>query len=359
MTNKVTKLNLDLGSQSYPIFIGEGLLADEAYYCILEQQQCAIVCDQAVANLYLSTVRETIGKALAIIIDGREENKTMATVENITGQLLEQGFGRNSMLIALGGGIVGDITGFTAGCYQRGIPFMQIPTTLLAQVDASVGGKTGVNHALGKNMIGLFHQPCQVVIDLTTLRTLPKREIAAGIAEIIKYGIIADKEFFVWLEDNIEHLSNLDNTALCHAVHRSCEIKARIVAMDEFEKSGMRMLLNYGHTFGHAIETSMGHGVWLHGEAVGCGMALAAEFSAQLGLISDATTERIVHLIQRANLPCKLPPSIDRTQIIVSMQRDKKNVDGKQRLILVKELGEAFVESSIPITRIREFLSVS
>ncbi len=356
MAKNITPLTLDLGPQSYPIYIGENLLSNPSCYAELKERRCAIVCDQTVADLYLDTVKTMVPKALTIIIPPGEEHKTFTTVENIATQLLQHYVGRNSMMIALGGGIVGDITGFAAGCYQRGIPFMQIPTTLLAQVDASVGGKTGVNHTLGKNMLGLFHQPRSVIIDLKTLQTLPAREIAAGLAEIIKYGIIADEAFFSWLEKHIEDLYALDGKALEHAVRRSCEIKAQIVALDELEKTGLRMLLNYGHTFGHAIETSLGHGTWLHGEAVGCGMVLAAKFSAQLGLIPAAVTDRITRLVERAKLPSSLPPEVNRDRMLELMQHDKKNLDNQQCLILVKAVGNAFVENKIKLSQVQHFL---
>lgn len=357
MTKKFVTLQLDLGEQSYPIYIGQGLRQEETCYTpVLNGQRCAVVCDEVVAGLYLDDIQATIPNALPVVIPVGEKHKTLATVETICSKLLEHCFDRNSVLIALGGGIVGDITGFAAGCYQRGVKFLQVPTTLLAQVDASVGGKTGVNHPLGKNMIGLFHQPRAVIIDLETLRSLPQREIAAGIAEIIKYGVIADAEFFTWLEKHIDDLKELQTRELEYAIRRSCEIKAKIVAMDQLEKTGARMLLNYGHTFGHAIETGLGHGTWLHGEAVGCGMVLAARFSEQLGLVSAPTTERITRLIKQAGLPERLPGRLDRAQMVKLMQRDKKNLSGKQHLILIHKIGSAFVENKISPAQVQNFL---
>jgi 3-dehydroquinate synthase len=252
--------------------------------------------------------------------------------------LLERHFNRDCTLIALGGGVIGDMAGFAAACYQRGVRFVQIPTTLLAQVDSSVGGKTGVNHPLGKNMIGAFHQPCSVLIDSNTLNTLPDRELSAGLAEVIKYGLIRDVSFFEWLEDAIDALLNREADALASAIARSCQNKAEIVALDEYE-NGVRALLNLGHTFGHAIETGLGYGVWLHGEAVAAGMGLAAELSARLGWLTDDQVNRIVDLLRRANLPLQIPNNLDSETLLGLMAVDKKVQDGQLRLILLKALG--------------------
>ncbi len=358
--SSIKLLNFDSGDSRYPIYIGHGLLKEPSYFEeILHNRRCAIVTDKQVASLYLAQIKKTlpVKNSVEIVLPAGETSKTFASVENICGKLLQSSIDRSGMLIALGGGVVGDITGFAAACYQRGVDFIQLPTTLLAQVDASVGGKTGVNHVLGKNMIGAFHQPRAVIIDLETLNTLPARQIAAGTAEIIKYGLIIDAGFFSWLEKNITEIQQLKTQPLGEAIYRSCEIKAEIVVQDQYEKTGLRMLLNLGHTFGHAIETGLGHGSWLHGEAVGCGMALAAQFSERRNLISADDTTRIMALIRKARLPIKLPGNLNALELTKLMQRDKKNLGGKQHLILLKKIGEAFVDKQVPVTEIESFLS--
>ena len=287
----VTKtLRMDLGIRTYPIHIGKELLARSEVFrdCIGDNRIC-VITDEMVAPLYLERLCDTLdqGDRVRIVLPAGERQKTLATFEDVCSRLLQAGAGRDTTLVALGGGVIGDITGFVAACYQRGVDFIQVPTTLLAQVDSSVGGKTGVNHALGKNMIGAFYQPRAVVIDLGVLSTLPARYFSAGLAEIIKYGMILDADFFNWIEANMDRLMSRDDDALTHAIFRSCQIKAQIVARDERESTGHRMLLNLGHTFGHAIESVMGYGEWLHGEAVACGLLLAAALSRTRGYLDE------------------------------------------------------------------------
>lgn len=337
-------LTVDLGIRSYPIYIGEGLLArKELLSKHINSKQIVIISNETVAPLYIDSLVETLKplQPLKIILADGEKYKTLSTIESIFDQLLENRCARDCTIIALGGGVVGDITGFAAACYQRGVDFIQVPTTLLSQVDSSVGGKTGVNHPLGKNMIGAFYQPKCVLIDIDTLHTLEERELSAGIAEVIKYGLIADKEFFNWLQDNMQALLNLDNEAVAYAVEKSCQCKAAIVASDEHEKSGRRALLNLGHTFGHAIETGMGYGTWLHGEAVGCGMVLAAQFSHRLGLITLRDVDEISQLVSSARLPTKLPKQLSANKMLELMSIDKKVKDGKLFLVLLNSIGDA------------------
>ena len=274
-----------------------------------------------------------------MVLDDGEQYKTWASVERIVDALLAAGADRRATLFALGGGVVGDLTGFAAACFMRGIAYVQVPTTLLAQVDSSVGGKTAVNHPLGKNLVGAFHQPSLVVADLETLATLPQRELIAGLAEVIKYGAVADADFFRWLEDRLDDLLARDCDALAQAIARSCELKAAIVARDEKE-SGLRAILNFGHTFAHAIETGTGHGTWLHGEAVGCGMAMAADLSQRLGLIDAAVARRVATLVARAGLPTRLPP-LPAAELLALMGHDKKAEGGAPRFILLDALGHA------------------
>jgi 3-dehydroquinate synthase len=301
-----------------------------------------LVSNETVAPLYLDTVRRALaGYQLAqVILPDGESHKTLQVLNRIFDALLEHRFNRNCCLVALGGGVIGDMTGFAAASYQRGVDFIQIPTTLLAQVDSSVGGKTGVNHALGKNMIGAFHQPRCVLADTETLNTLDDRQLAAGLAEVIKYGLIMDAGFFTWLENNIERLIARDADALGYAIERSCQCKAEIVAADERE-AGRRVLLNLGHTFGHAIETGMGYGNWLHGEAVAAGMTMAADLSARHGWLAGADLERIRRLLSRARLPVVAPPDIGRKQFLDLMAVDKKADDGGLRLVLLEAIGKA------------------
>jgi 3-dehydroquinate synthase len=337
-------LTVDLDERSYPIYIGENLYySNEIIDKHIQGKQVVIISNETVAPLYIDNLCQTLASRspLNIILPDGEKYKNLATLEEIFNQLLSGKCARDVTLIALGGGVVGDITGFAAACYQRGVNFIQIPTTLLAQVDSSVGGKTGVNHALGKNMIGAFYQPQCVIADINTLRTLPERELSAGLAEIIKYGLLGDYDFFVWLEDNMQKLLRLETDAIAYAIHRSCQCKAEVVASDEQEKSGRRALLNLGHTFGHAIEAGMGYGVWLHGEAVACGMSIAAEFSARMNWLSIDDVERINQLLLNAKLPVKLPQELSADQMLDLMSVDKKILDGKLNLVLLKAIGDA------------------
>ena len=341
-------LKVDLGSRSYPIYIGEDLLSQTKLLAPhIQGKHVVIISNDTVAPLYLNSLLTSLEtfQAHKIILSDGESFKTLSTIETIFDQLLEMRCARDVTIIALGGGVVGDITGFAAACYQRGVNFIQIPTTLLSQVDSSVGGKTGVNHPLGKNMIGAFYQPQCVLADINTLRTLPERELSAGLAEVIKYGLIAKKPFFSWLENNIGRLLSLDNDSIEYAVEQSCLCKAEIVASDEHEKSGRRALLNLGHTFGHAIETGMGYGNWLHGEAVGCGMVVAAQFSEKLGWLSNQDVSKISNLVSAAKLPTQLPSELTPDKMVELMAIDKKVKDGKLHLVLLKNIGEAILTS--------------
>ena len=338
-------LTVDLGTRSYPIYIGQAILGTPDILARhIGGRQVMVVSNETIAPLYLQTVLDMLADfntATVILPDG-EQYKNLDTLNMIFSALLENRFNRDCTLIALGGGVVGDITGFAAASYQRGVAFLQVPTTLLAQVDSSVGGKTGVNHLQGKNMIGAFHQPRCVLIDTNTLDTLDDRQLAAGIAEVIKYGLIHDAEFLDWLETNMEALKARDKQALEYAIERSCAIKAKIVAADERE-SGQRALLNLGHTFGHAIETAMGYGNWLHGEAVAAGMLMAADLSARHGWLTADAVQRTAKLLQQAGLPTAPPDAMEEAQFIQLMAIDKKVVDGNLRLVLLKSLGDAIV----------------
>ena len=338
-------LHVDLGERSYPIYIGSGLLGDtELYRRHIPSQQVMVVSNETVAPLYLEPLLAALKDfqtASTILPDG-EQFKTLEVWNRIFDALLAQHFDRRCTIVALGGGVIGDMTGFAAAAYQRGVHFIQIPTTLLAQVDSSVGGKTGLNHALGKNMIGAFYQPRCVIADTATLNTLEQRQLAAGLAEVIKYGLIADAEFFIWLEQHLDALLNRDIKALSYAIARSCQNKARIVAADELE-AGQRALLNLGHTFGHAIETGVGYGDWLHGEAVGAGICMAATLSQKQGWLTHDEKERIVTMIKRAGLPVKPPPSLTSERFIALMSVDKKVVDGQLRLVLLQGIGKSIV----------------
>lgn len=342
-------LHVELGARRYPIHIGANLLAEPALLTPhLAGKQVLVITNNTVAPLYLDRVLALLDgyKVQQLILPDGEQYKTLAQMQTIFDSLLEHHFSRDCTLIALGGGVIGDISGFAAACYQRGVNFVQIPTTLLAQVDSAVGGKTAVNHPLGKNMIGAFHQPVAVLADTATLATLPARELRAGLAEVIKYGVIADADFFAWLEANIDALLALDTPALTHAIKRSCAIKAEIVAADELE-SGQRMLLNLGHTFGHAIEAAAGYGRVLHGEAVAMGMVMAARLAVLQGKLSDGQAGRIVALLQQAGLPTHLPESVTIDQLLANMQNDKKNVSGQLRLVIPCGIGHAEVIRSV------------
>ncbi|MEO5574451.1 MAG: 3-dehydroquinate synthase [Gammaproteobacteria bacterium] len=338
-------LQLDLGERSYPIHIGGGLLGRaELLAPHIAGQQVVVVSNETVAPLYLDKLLAGLRayQSFPVILSDGEQYKTLATLNLVFDALLGKRCDRKTTLIALGGGVIGDITGFAAACYLRGVAFIQVPTTLLAQVDSSVGGKTGVNHPLGKNMIGAFYQPRCVIADTDTLRTLPERELSAGLAEVIKYGLISDAAFFAWLEINMDALRARDPAALIYAIERSCRNKADVVAADERE-SGVRALLNLGHTFGHAIETGMGYGVWLHGEAIGAGMLMAADLSWRLGWLSAEDKERTKNLLVRAGLPVFAPAEISRERFAELMAVDKKVMDGKLRLILLKAIGQAVI----------------
>ncbi len=354
-------LTVELGRRSYPIHIGRGLLAslDELLTPNWQGSHLVILSDEDVAPLYMQTVCDVIGAELKIdqiVIPAGESYKTLQTFEQVCTRLLECRTERDALLIALGGGVVGDIAGFVASSYLRGIAFAQIPTTLLAQVDSSVGGKTAVNHALGKNMIGAFYQPRCVVTDLNTLNTLPPRHYVAGLAEVVKYGLIADANFFNWLEDHVEALLAHDDETLCYAIERSCAIKAEIVAADELEQTGKRALLNLGHTFGHAIEATLGYGFWLHGEAVGCGLALAAQLSLNLGYISKESLDRIVSLLNRFGLATSKPTTLDPQALLDAMALDKKNKSGRRHYILLRAIGEAFETDQVETQAIKDVL---
>ena len=333
---------VELGSRSYPIHIGPDLIAKPDLYG-LEAKQVLIVTNDVVAPLYLKAVQTALrGRELTtVVVPDGERHKTLATFTTVLDRLVDARFHRDCCLVALGGGVVGDLTGYAAASYQRGVDFVQVPTTLLAQVDSSVGGKTAVNHPRAKNMIGSFHQPIAVVADLSTLRTLPPRELGAGLAEIVKYGVIVDAPFFAWLEEHVDELRRLDSAALTHAIRRSCEIKAAIVAEDEREQ-GRRALLNLGHTFGHALESIGNYERWLHGEAVAIGIVLAARTSAALGLVAPRDCDRIERLLHRAGLPTKAT-GVDAAGLIEHMRGDKKADREGLRLILIRALGEAVV----------------
>jgi 3-dehydroquinate synthase len=337
------QLHVELGNRGYPIYIGSQLLSQTDLYAgHIKSKQVLIVTNETVAPLYLEIVLKNLKayQVEAVILPDGEQYKTLDVLSRIFDKLLIAKFSRNATLIALGGGVIGDMGGFAAACYQRGIPFLQIPTTLLAQVDSSVGGKTGVNHPLGKNMIGAFYQPQCVLADTDVLDTLDDRQLAAGLAEVIKYGLIRDAGFFVWLESHIDALRARDKNALAYAIEHSCRNKAEIVAEDETE-SGVRATLNLGHTFGHAIETGTGYGAYLHGEAVAIGICQAADLSVRKGWLTQQDMERIIALIQRAGLPVKPPSALDAEQFLELMAVDKKNLDGRIRLILLEKIGKA------------------
>ena len=348
MSKPMMQLKVELGDRSYPIYIGSQLLEQANLLTQhIVSKQVFIVTNEVVAPLYLQQILDQLSEyqVESIILPDGEQYKTLTHVNDIFTELLKNKFNRSATLIALGGGVVGDMGGFAAACYQRGIKFIQIPTTVLAQVDSSVGGKTGVNHLLGKNMIGAFYQPQAVIADIAVLNTLDDRQLSAGIAEIIKYGLIKDSAFFEWLEKNIELLLNRDENALAFAIEKSCITKAAIVAEDEKE-SGIRAILNLGHTFGHAIETGMGYGHYLHGEAVAIGTCQAADLSRRLDWLNDEDVNRIITLFKRADLPVVPPKELSVARYLELMSVDKKNIEGSIRLIALKKIGEA----SLPIS---------
>lgn len=348
------QLQVELGTRSYPIYIGENLLTRfDLLAQHIKSKQVMVVTNVTVGSLYLDRLLKnlTAYQVETVVLPDGEQYKTLEHVATVFTALLEKKFSRNATLIALGGGVIGDMGGFAAACYQRGIPFIQIPTTLLAQVDSSVGGKTGVNHELGKNMIGAFYQPQAVIADTAVLDTLDDRQFSAGLAEVIKYGLIADEKFFSWLELNGKTLLSRDKDALAFAIEKSCATKARIVAEDEFE-SGVRATLNLGHTFGHAIETGTGYGKYLHGEAVAIGTCQAADLSRRLGWLNDEDVVRIIDIFKQVNLPVTPPKTMTTKRYIELMAVDKKNIDGAIRVIGLEKIGKA----SLPISIKRELL---
>jgi 3-dehydroquinate synthase len=351
-------LIVDLGERSYPIYIGSSLLGQpDVVRPHIPSDQVLVVSDEQVAPLYLQRTQAALSglQNEHLVLPTGEAQKSLATLERIFDVLIERRFDRSCTLIALGGGVVGDLTGFAAASYQRGVNFIQIPTTLLSQVDSSVGGKTGVNHPRGKNMIGAFYQPGCVVADTQALTTLPDRELSAGLAEIVKYGLIRDLPFLEWLEDNMDALLAREPAALVYAIHRSCQNKAAIVALDERE-SGQRALLNLGHTFGHAIETALGYGRWLHGEAVAAGLCMAAELSVRLGCLDPAEQRRIERLVQRAHLPASPPPEVESEQLLDLRAMDKKVRNRQLRLVLMQGLGHAVIRDDVDPTLLRATL---
>lgn len=352
------ELQVELKDRTYSIYIGADLLRQRQLLTRhIRAQQVIVVTNETVAPLYLARIQQALAdyRLEVVILPDGEQYKTLEYVGRIFDHLLAKKFSRNATLIALGGGVVGDMGGFAAACYQRGIAFIQIPTTLLAQVDSSVGGKTGVNHPLGKNMIGAFYQPKCVIADTRVLKTLSDRQLAAGIAEVIKYGLIRDLPFFEWLEDNMPLLLARNDEALGYAIERSCRNKAEVVAEDEFE-SGVRATLNLGHTFGHAIETGMGYGRYLHGEAVAIGTGFAADLSKRLGWLGEDEVARVIAIFKAAGLPVEPPREMTVKQYIDLMSVDKKNVDGKIRVILLETLGKASLPVNVESSMLRETL---
>ena len=349
-------INVNLDDRSYPIYIGDSILSDKKLLSqYIKSNQIFIITNEKVAPLYLKTIEKKFVKSnckVFILPDG-ELYKTLDSLNKIITKLIENKFSRTCVLVALGGGVIGDLTGFAASCYQRGVKFIQIPTTLLAQVDSSVGGKTAVNHPSGKNMIGAFYQPHAVFSDTSVLKTLDDRELSAGLAEVIKYGLIRDVKFFCWLEENIDLLISRDCDALEYAIERSCINKAEVVAIDEKE-TGYRAVLNLGHTFGHAIETSLSYKEWLHGEAVGCGMLIAADFSNRLGLLEKKQFNRIQLLIEHIGLPTKIHKNVKFNQILENMKVDKKSRDGVLHFVLLRNIGKAFLTSDYSEKKLKE-----
>ena len=345
------RLTVTLGERSYPIIIAAGLFNDPASFLPLTAgDQVMLVTNETLAPLYLDKVRTVLEqsgvKVDSVILPDGEKYKSLAVMDTVFTALLQKPHGRDTTLIALGGGVIGDLTGFAAASYQRGVRFIQVPTTLLSQVDSSVGGKTAVNHPLGKNMIGAFWQPVSVVVDLDCLQSLPARELASGLAEVIKYGIILDADFFAWLEEHMDALLALDEKTMAYCIRRCCELKADVVAADERE-TGLRALLNLGHTFGHAIEAEMGYGNWLHGEAVAAGMVMAARASERLGQFTAAETQRIITLLQRAGLPVSGPQEMSAQAYLPHMMRDKKVLAGQLRLVLPLGIGKSEVRGGV------------
>jgi 3-dehydroquinate synthase len=356
-TTSHQRIDIELGERSYPIYIGPDLLQSRSIWdAHLPSRQVLIVTNTTVAPLYMESLAQTLAPrrvTSAILPDG-EQYKTLHTFSQIIDSLVENRLNRDAAIVALGGGVIGDMAGFAAACYQRGIEYVQVPTTLLAQVDSSVGGKTAINHPKAKNMVGAFYQPKLVLADTATLRTLPDREYRAGLAEVVKYGFIYDIRFLEWLERNVEALNARDESALIYAIRRSCEIKAEVVSIDERE-NGLRAILNLGHTFGHAIETAEGYGSWLHGEAVAAGMVMALELSTRLNWIESSDHDRGVALIKRMQLPV-VPPRIGVQRAFSLMGMDKKVVGGQVRLILLRKLGRAEVVADYPVSALEATL---
>jgi len=355
-------LTVSLADRSYPIHIGNGLLGQvDLILPHLKRKQVAIVSNTTVAPLYMQAIAQPLRDAgvsvIEIILPDGEAYKNNQTLQIIYDHLLQNRCERNTTLIALGGGVVGDLTGYAAATYLRGVPFIQVPTTLLSQVDSSVGGKTGINHPLGKNMIGAFYQPKLVLADIDTLKTLPQRELSAGVAEVIKYGLIRDADFFDWLEINMSALMALDTAVASYAIYRSCQNKAEVVVADEHEQ-GERALLNLGHTFGHAIENAMGYGVWLHGEAVATGTVMAADLSQRMGWLDAAQLARIKTIMQAAKLPITAP-DLGADEYLRLMQLDKKVSDGRIRLILQQDIGKAVITADYDAEKLKQTLSLA
>ncbi len=351
------RLGIDLGERSYPILIGAGLIDDAPLFeGLIAARDVLIVSNETVAPLYLSRLSAALGdrRVISCLLPDGEQYKTLVSLASVFDALVDARMNRDAAVLALGGGVVGDMAGFAAACYQRGVDYAQVPTTLLAQVDSAVGGKTGVNHSGGKNLIGAFHQPFAVVSDIETLTTLPRREFRAGLAEVIKYGLIADRDFLGWIEQHLDDLLALEPVALTRAIRRSCEIKAEIVADDEREH-GRRALLNLGHTFGHAIETAAGYGQWLHGEAVAVGMLLAADLSRRLGWLDHADADRLKALLTRAGLPVDAP-RLGAEQALRLMGMDKKVLAGKIRLVLLRRPGDAVISEDFDPQLLRDVL---
>jgi 3-dehydroquinate synthase len=356
-------VHVALTDRSYPIYIGERLLArGELLMRHMPQKRAALITDTTVAPLYLDAVASALGadgvSVTPVVIPCGEQHKDWHTLNAVFDALLANHCERKTTLIALGGGVIGDLTGFAAATYMRGVPFIQLPTTLLAQVDSAVGGKTAINHPRGKNMVGAFYQPLAVIADTATLRTLPAREVGAGLAEVIKYGLIRDPVFFEWLEQNIDALTARDAGALAYAIQRSCENKAEVVAADEHEESGQRALLNLGHTFGHAIEAGLGYGTWLHGEAVAAGIVIAARVSHHMGLISAADVARIAALLARARLPVT-SPDLGLERYLQLMGIDKKVQGGRIHFILLRGIGSAILTAEVPERALTAALAAS
>ena len=354
-------LTVELANRSYPIHIGRNLMSDASLILPhLKRKHVAIVTNTTVAPLYLDKLSQTLQAAgvtiIPIVLPDGEAYKNSETLNTIYDVLLQNRCERSTTLVALGGGVIGDLTGYAAATYLRGVPFIQIPTTLLSQVDSSVGGKTGINHPLGKNMIGAFYQPQVVLADIDTLKTLPAREFSAGMAEVIKYGLIRDADFFNWIEAHIDQLMALEESVISEAIYRSCQNKAEVVARDEHE-TGERALLNLGHTFGHAIENAMGYGVWLHGEGVAAGTMLAADLSQRMGWLASADVTRIHVLLSKANLPLDAP-KLGVEKYLDLMQMDKKVADGKIRLVLQQGIGKSVITSDYDVEKLKETLSL-